>query len=151
MTAETLQNQNATTTAESKEDTARPVVFFDGVCGLCNATVDFFLKRDREGRFLFSPLQGETAKERLEPEIVEDVSSVVLQVGGKTYRHSSAVARMLWRLGGFWSFTGACLWLVPWPVRHLGYKLVAKFRYRLFGRKEVCRMPTPEERSRFLP
>ena len=149
MTAETVQQSETPTAAEERRD--RPVVFFDGVCGLCNASVDFFLKRDRGGVFLFAPLQGETAKERLDVKDTDNLGSVVLQVDGKTFRHSSAVARMLWRLGGFWGFVGAMLWLIPWPIRHLGYKTVAVFRYRLFGKKESCRLPTPEERSRFLP
>ena len=157
MTAETLQNtETAQRTAGAAVDAGnsqkdRPVVYFDGVCGLCNASVDFFMKRDRAGIFLFAPLQGETAKARLDPRDTQNLGSVALQVGGKTYRHSSAVSRMLWRLGGFWSFVGAMLWLIPWPIRHLGYKLVARFRYRLFGKKESCRMPTPQERGRFLP
>jgi predicted DCC family thiol-disulfide oxidoreductase YuxK len=139
------------TTAIATEPVERPVVFFDGVCGLCNATVDFFLKRDRRGQFLFAPLQGETAQERLDARDTEQLGSVILQVNGRTYRRSSAVTRMLWRLGGFWSFAGGLLWLIPWPIRELGYQLVAAFRYRLFGRKDSCRMPTPEERGRFLP
>lgn len=132
-------------------DSERPIVFFDGVCGMCNYTVDFLLKHDTQERLLFAPLQGTTAAERLDPRDVGSLSSIVFLVNGQAYRHSSAVARILWRIGGVWRILGAMLWLVPWPLRHLGYKLTAKLRYRLFGKKETCRMPTPEERARFLP
>jgi len=145
-----MQTRTSTVAVEP-EPADRPVVFFDGVCGLCNATVDFFLKRDRRGQFLFAPLQGETAQERLDARDTEDLGTVVLRENGKTYRRSSAVTRMLWKLGGAWGVVGAFLWLIPWPIRDLGYKLIAAFRYRLFGKKDSCRMPTPEERSRFLP
>lgn len=147
---ETTQRQ-ASEAADTPEVANRPIVFFDGVCGMCNKTVDFILARDRRHQFLFAPLQGETAKQELSAEDTENLHSMVLQVNGKQYRASSAVARMLWRLGGFWSVVGALLWLIPWPLRHVGYKLVAANRYRIFGKKDACRMPTPEERSRFLP
>lgn len=149
MNTATLQESEPPTVAEEQQD--QPVVFFDGVCGLCHATVDFFLKRDRDGVFLFAPLQGNTAKERLDSRDTTNLGGVVLQVNGKTYRHSSAAVRMLWRLGDVWSVVGAMLWLVPWPIRHIGYKVVAANRYRLLGKRETCRLPTPEECGRFLP
>lgn len=150
MSGETTATQPEETQAEEAAS-GRPVVFFDGVCGLCNASVDFILARDRRGKFLFAPLQGETAKQRLPEEFTADLDSIVLQANGKNYRHSSAVARVLLKLGGVWSVLGALLWLIPWPLRHAGYKIVAANRYRWFGRKDSCRMPTPEERARFLP
>lgn len=149
MNTATRQESGTPTAVKKQQD--QPVIFFDGVCGLCNATVDFFLKRDRDGVFLFAPLQGETAKDRLDARDITDLGSVVLQVDGKTHRHSSAAARMLWRLGGVWSAVGAQLWLVPWPIRHFGYKMVAANRYRPFGKRESCRLPTAEERDRILP
>ena len=129
----------------------RKILFFDGVCGLCNASVDFVLTRDVNGRFQFSPLQGETARSLLKPEDINDLSSMVLWVDGQTYRKTAAVVRVLWSLGPVWQVLGTFLWLIPLPVRNLGYTLVAKNRYRLFGKKETCRLPTPEERARFLP
>lgn len=130
---------------------ARPVVFFDGVCGLCNRTVDFVLARDREQRFRFSPLQGETARRLLGEADTESLGTLVLLDERGTHRRSTAVVRILRGLGGVWGVLGALLWLIPRPLRDLGYRLVAKSRYRWFGRKESCRMPTPQERSRFLP
>lgn len=151
MPTETLDNPQPETAAADDTPGDRPIVFFDGKCGLCNSTVDFLLERDRDGVFLFAPLQGETAKKHVRPQDIESLSSMVLKVGGKTYRHSSAVSRMLMRLPGVWKVLGVLLWLVPWPLRHLGYKIVAANRYRWFGKRDTCRVPTPDEFARFLP
>jgi len=126
-------------------------VFFDGVCGLCNASVDFILRRDRRGAFRLSPLQGTTAQSALPPELRERLDTLVLQTDSGTFIRSAAVVRILWGLGGFWSLMGWLLWVVPKPVRDWGYRIVAANRIRWFGAKETCRIPTPEERDRFLP
>ncbi len=129
----------------------RPIVFFDGVCGLCNHLVDFILARDHHGLILLAPLQGETAQ-RLLPEADRGrVDTIVMLLNGRDYRRSAAVVRILWTLGGFWSFLGSLLWLIPLPLRNLGYRIVAGLRYRLFGKKETCRLPTPAELGRLLP
>jgi predicted DCC family thiol-disulfide oxidoreductase YuxK len=128
-----------------------PVVFFDGVCGLCNRSVDFILRHDHRGALRVSPLQGEAAQRVLDPADREELGSLVLRVAGRTYRRSSAVVRILWQLGRFWTIVGALLWLIPLPLRNLGYRVVASNRYRLFGKKETCRLPTESERARFLP
>lgn len=128
-----------------------PVVFFDGVCGLCNSWVDWVLRADRAARFRFAPLQGETARARLPADDVASLGSMVLADGDRVLRHSTAVATILWRLGGLCALAGALLFLVPRPLRDLGYRIVAANRYRWFGKKESCRMPTPAERARFLP
>jgi predicted DCC family thiol-disulfide oxidoreductase YuxK len=132
-------------------DAVRRILFFDGVCGLCNWAIDFVLKRDLQGNLQFAPLQGETARVLLSPEDVNDLNTMVLYVGGRTYRKSAAAVRVLWQLGLGWQIAGTILWLIPLPLRDLGYSLVASNRYRMFGKKETCRLPTPEERSRFLP
>jgi predicted DCC family thiol-disulfide oxidoreductase YuxK len=127
-----------------------PVVFFDGVCGLCNAAVDYIVARDPGGVFRFAPLQGELAARTVRPEDVASLKTLVLWDARGLHRRSTAVWRILWGLGGFQAFLGAMLWCVPWPLRDAGYRLVSSIRYRLFGRKETCRMPSPEERARFL-
>lgn len=132
-------------------EAARCILFFDGVCGLCNKAVDFVLARDVEGHFQFAPLQGETARQLLSPSDASDLSSMVLLIEGRTYRRSSAAVRILWQLSFGWQLLGTLLWLIPLPIRNLGYRLIACNRYRFFGRHETCRMPTPAERSRFLP
>jgi len=140
------------TKAESTDSTAaQPIIFFDGVCGLCNSTVDFVIAKDRQQLFRFAPLQGTTAKDVLEPVDIAGLKSLVLQDELGLHRRSTAVVRMLKLLGGFWGITGWLLWVIHWPLRGIGYRLVSRFRYRLFGQKESCRMPTPAERERFLP
>ncbi len=139
------------TTQATQDAAKRPILFFDGVCGLCNRAVDFLLVRDASHVFLFAPLQGETAAARLSAEDTKTIDSIVLLDGRLSYRRSAAVVRVLWRLGGVWKLFGGLLWLIPRPLRDVGYKLVARTRYRLFGKKETCRLPTADERSRFLP
>ena len=129
----------------------RQILFFDGVCGLCNWSIDFVLIRDRRGLFQFAPLQGETARTLLSATDTNDLNTVVLWVNGRSYRKSSAVVRVLWRLDFCWQVVGWLIWLIPLPLRNLGYSLVARYRYRLFGKKETCRLPTADERLRFLP
>jgi len=79
------------------------------------------------------------------------LDSVVLLVEGQPFRKSSAAVRVLWRLGFGWQLLGTLAWLIPLPLRDLLYDLIARNRYRLFGKHDTCRMPTPAERSRFLP
>jgi predicted DCC family thiol-disulfide oxidoreductase YuxK len=128
-----------------------PVLFFDGVCGLCNRFVDFVIRRDRQAAIRFAPLQGETATARFGSTSSETLKTVVFVVDDCEFRQSAAVVRVLWKLGGIWIPLGGLLWLVPKPFRDLGYRLVAANRYRMFGRKDACRLPTPDERERFLP
>jgi predicted DCC family thiol-disulfide oxidoreductase YuxK len=128
-----------------------PIVFFDGVCGFCNASVNQLLRWDRHGVLRFAPLQGETATELLSAEQRTDLKSLVLLAGGRTWVRSAAVVQILLRLPGWPALLGRLLWCVPLPLRDLGYRIVARFRYRIFGRRETCRMPSPAERGRFLP
>ena len=128
-----------------------PILFFDGVCGLCNAAVDWFVARDAAGVLRFAPLQGETA-ERLLPDTDRECldSLVLLDESGRS-RRTEAVVRALGRLGGRWAAASWALWLIPGPLRDLGYRFISKARYAIWGKKESCRMPTAEERGRFLP
>ncbi|NQV28630.1 MAG: DUF393 domain-containing protein [Rhodopirellula sp.] len=129
---------------------SKPILFFDGVCGLCNRFVDFVLKYDRHGRVYLAPLQGSTAAAVLPQNLAQGLDTVVFLEGGQWQCRSSAIVRIFWQLGGAWSILGTLLWLIPEPLRDLGYKVVASNRYRLFGKKETCRLPTPAERARFL-
>ena len=127
------------------------IVFFDGVCGFCNAWVDFWMQRDPRGRLKFAPLQGETARTRLNPADVQNLNSLVYWTSRGCFRKTSAVVRIGWTLGGVWAVLATLLWCIPRPLRDAGYALIARNRYRFFGKKETCRMPTPTERARFLP
>lgn len=127
-----------------------PVAFFDGVCNLCNGSVNFLLDRDRRARLRFAPLQGSTfaGLRRTHPEL-EEVDSFILWEGDRVYVRSSAALRILMTLGGPWRLSGALL-AIPRPLRDFLYDFVARRRYRWFGKTDVCRMPTPALRARFL-
>ena len=128
---------------------SQQVLFFDGVCLLCNGFVDFLLKRDVERHFQFAPLQGERAKGLLPAELNTDLTTVVLWSQGEIFLRSDAVLMVLVQLGGVWSLARLG-WLVPRGWRDLAYRIIAAHRYSWFGRRESCRLPTAEERSRFL-
>jgi predicted DCC family thiol-disulfide oxidoreductase YuxK len=125
------------------------VIYFDGVCGLCNGFVDFIMKIDQEGKFKFSPLQSEFAQANLPSEYTASLDSVVVQIDGKIFRKSKAVFAVLKKLGGPWVLVGA-IGVLPEALLNRAYDLVAENRYKIFGKKETCRLPTPEERTRFV-
>ena len=135
----------------------RDLVLFDGVCGLCDRTVRFLLRRDRHGHLLFAPLQGETAATALARHgISEEVRSLVFLTGWGSpeeaaHVRSAGALRALAALGGFWRFLAAFLRLVPRTLRDAAYDFIARRRYRWFGRFDRCRLPPANERERFLP
>ncbi|HVG10481.1 MAG TPA: thiol-disulfide oxidoreductase DCC family protein [Thermoanaerobaculia bacterium] len=128
-----------------------PIVLFDGVCNLCNGSVQFLLKRDPERRFRFAALQSDAGRSLMAEHglIVDSLSSVVLIEGGKVWQESSAALRIARRLPGAWKL----LWVfaaVPRPLRDAVYRWIARNRYRWFGKAETCWLPTPELEARFL-
>jgi predicted DCC family thiol-disulfide oxidoreductase YuxK len=128
------------------------VLFYDGVCGLCDRVVQFVLARDRRGRFRFATLQGAFAARELPSRggNPEDLDSVlVLTAEGRLLRRSRAVLFVLGELGGGWAVL-AWLRLLPAALTDVAYRLVARSRYRLFGRLDSCRLPRPAERARFI-
>jgi predicted DCC family thiol-disulfide oxidoreductase YuxK len=128
------------------------IVLYDGVCGLCSRSVRFLIRRDRDRRLRFAPLQGDTAaglRARF-PEIPETLESVVLVDGDRVYLRSKAflyTARFLTRP---WRWAWHLRWL-PAFVLDLGYRLIARVRYRIWGEHDACEIPAPKERDRFLP
>ncbi len=126
------------------------IVLFDGVCNFCNGAVNFIIRHDDTGRFKFAPLQSEIG-ERLKREhsIAPDTDSLVLVEDGQAYTHSTGALRIAKGLGGIWKLAYAFI-IVPEPVRDWFYNTFAKNRYRWFGKKDVCMIPTPEIRARFV-
>ncbi len=126
------------------------IVLFDGVCNFCNGAVNFIVRHDRSGRFRFAPLQSEIG-ERLKREysIPADTDSLVLVEDGNAYTHSTGALKIAKGLGGIWQLAYAFI-NVPEPFRDWCYKTFAKNRYKWFGKKDVCMIPTPEIRERFL-
>lgn len=131
------------------ELTDQPVLFFDGVCNLCNGFIDFVVRRDGKRRYRFAPLQGETARHAI-PLEANNLDSFVLAEGGELYFRSTAALKVLAGLGGIWSGAKILLW-IPTPIRDAVYRLIARNRYRIFGKKDTCRLPTPAERELFMP
>ena len=126
------------------------IVLFDGVCNYCNTMVNFTISQDPEKLFKFAPLQSEVGiRLRAKYGIGDDIDSVVLIEDEKSYLHSTAALRIARGLGGIWSLTYVFI-IIPEFIRDFCYKLFAKYRYRLFGKKDVCMMPTPDIRERFL-
>lgn len=127
------------------------LVFYDGSCGFCDSIVQFLLRIDHQRKFVFAPLQGETAKKTMKT--LPDTDSVVLvenyQTHPETRIRSAAVFRILWLAGGFWAIPGVLCFL-PSVLFDWGYNLVAKNRHRLFKRTE-CVIPNPSDKERFLP
>ena len=127
------------------------ILFFDGHCNLCNNSVDFVITRDKKRVFRFAPLQGETAKDVLGDVNIdlEHPDSFVLSKDNEVYFRSTAALMVARQLGFPWSLMSVFL-VVPPFIRDAVYNLIARNRYKWFGRKETCRLPSPEERSLFL-
>lgn len=145
--------------AEPRPDTS--LVLFDGVCNLCNASVLFIIDRDPAARFRFAALQSDAAADALAsvsaevPEQAADsgaasgADSIVLIQDGRVYQRSDAALRIAQGMRRPWPLLGALLF-VPRPVRDWVYDLIARNRYRWFGRRDTCRVPTPELKGRFV-
>ncbi len=128
-----------------------PIVFYDGDCGLCDRFVRWMLRRDRRHRYRFAPLQGETARRMIRVEARDPgLWSGVLGDHDGEHRRSAATLRAVAGLGGVWRAAGLLL-LVPAALRDRVYRVVARHRYRWFGRAPACVLPGADERGRFLP
>jgi predicted DCC family thiol-disulfide oxidoreductase YuxK len=127
------------------------VVYFDGVCVLCDSSVDFIIRHDPDALIYFASLQsaqGQTALAQLGMSL-DQLDSIILQEGTRYSVKSTAVLRIAARLSGPVRWL-AYLRVVPVWIRDPLYAWIAKNRYRWFGRKEVCRMPTESDRARFI-
>ena len=127
------------------------IIFYDGVCGLCNKTVRRLVRLDRDRKFRYAPLQGELGtKLRAErDDVPDDLDSFVYLEEGRAFLRSRALVRAARQLRYPWK-VGSWLWVIPWPLTDLVYRLVARLRYRIWGKFDECQIPTPEERELFL-
>lgn len=128
-----------------------PVVLYDGECGLCHHSVKFLIKRD-QGRLWYAPLQGETAAQLREiyPEIPQTLESVVLVDGDRAFLRTKAFLHASRYLNAPWRWAYHVRWL-PAFLLDLGYRLIARIRYRVWGKFDTCRLPTADERAHLLP
>lgn len=126
------------------------IVLFDGVCNLCNGAVNFIIDHDPQHRFRYASLQSDTGRQLLarHPELA-GIDSIVLLADNRVWVKSDAVLQIARYLPGAWRWLAAFRWL-PRVLRDGLYDWVARNRYRLFGRSEACRIPTPELRALFL-
>jgi predicted DCC family thiol-disulfide oxidoreductase YuxK len=131
---------------------ADSVIVFDGVCVLCSRWVDFVLRRDPHGRYKFAAMQTSSGRALLIEHGVDpdDPLSFLLLEGKKGYTDTDAIVRILRSFGSGWSLLGLLLSVVPRFVRDPLYRWIARNRYRMFGRREVCRVPTADIADRFL-
>lgn len=126
------------------------IVIFDGVCNLCSNSVQFIIKRDKPGFFQFISRQSTRAKEILKEHNIEtEPESVVLILDNKTYQKSRAALVICSRLTWPWKIV-SWLRIIPSILLDPFYNLIAKFRYKIWGKKESCMIPSPEIKNRFL-
>jgi len=133
------------------QSTNTPILLFDGVCNLCNASVQWVLKRDPKGQFRFAALQSEAGQQILHQQGLssEHFDTVVLALGDRIFLRSDAPLEIVRRLGGLWGLL-YFFKIFPRPFRDAIYNFVARNRYRWFGRREECMLPRPEWKERFL-
>jgi predicted DCC family thiol-disulfide oxidoreductase YuxK len=126
------------------------IILFDGVCNLCNHSVQFIIKRDPKGHFKFASLQSEIGQKLVEQYgIPKGIESIIYIENDKVYIKSSAALRISRKLNGYWRYL-KILSILPSSVRDFFYDIIAKNRYKWFGKKESCMLPTTETKKRFL-
>jgi predicted DCC family thiol-disulfide oxidoreductase YuxK len=128
-------------------------ILFDGVCNLCNASVNFIIDRDKHNKFKFAALQSESGLKLINqykivvPE--NDYDSLILIKANKVYKKSTAALKIAKELSGLWPLFYIFI-LIPASIRDIFYTLIARNRYRLFGRSDTCRLPGPELNRKFI-
>ena len=137
--------------APVRTNAAHPVLLFDGVCNLCNGAVRFIIKRDPHAHIRFAALQSDAAKDLLRSINADETQpdSMILIEDGRLHTRSTAALRIAKSLRFPWPMMHALV-IVPRPLRDWMYDFIAARRYRWFGRRESCLLPTPELQSRFL-
>ncbi len=129
----------------------KPLLLFDGICNLCNSSVQFIIRHDPEQKFLFASLQSDKGQEILKELGLnnKEFNSLILIENGKAYMRSTGALRIARHLSGLWKFLYIFI-IIPSFIRDFLYNFVAHNRYRFFGKKDHCMIPTPELKARFL-
>ena len=127
------------------------VIVFDGVCNWCNAWVNFTIAHDPHGTFKFGTLQSERAQQILQELQLssENFETFLLLEGTHVFTKSTAALRVVRQLSGFWPLFYLCI-VIPRPLRDAVYDFVARHRYQWMGKADTCRVPSPNERARFV-
>ena len=126
------------------------IILFDGICNFCDSSVQFIIRYDQAAYFQFASIQSDVGQALLTKyNVSENVDSVILIEHGKAYVESTAALRISRKLDGLWSICYLFI-IVPPYLRNIVYRAVAKNRYRLFGQKKICLLPTSSQQKRFL-
>jgi len=127
------------------------IILFDGVCNLCNNSIQFIIKKDKKQHFLFASLQSDAAQDILLQFQLKnsDFDSIIFIENGKIYQKSTAILKISTYLGGLWKLNYGFI-IIPKFIRDTIYSFIAKNRYKWFGKKNVCMIPTKELKIRFL-
>jgi len=127
------------------------IILFDGVCNLCNSSVNFVIKHEKPNTFRFAALQSEIGQQLLKKHQLnhQDLDSIVLIDREKSYIKSTAALHISKSLKGLYPLFFACI-VIPTFIRNWVYDFVAKNRYKWFGKKERCMIPTPALKDKFL-
>jgi predicted DCC family thiol-disulfide oxidoreductase YuxK len=129
----------------------KPIVLFDGVCNLCSSAVQFVIRHDKKNSFLFASLQSEMGQQLLSQYNfpLDELNSFILIENNKAYTRSTGALRVVKKLKGLWPLLYGFI-IVPGFIRDAVYNWIGKNRYKWFGKKEECMIPTPELKARFL-
>ncbi len=127
------------------------IILFDGVCNFCNSSINFVIDHDPKKHFKFAPLQSEIGQEILTQfhKNTKDFDSVILLKNNQLYEKSEAALEITKHLSGFWKYLSVFK-ILPTFFLNFFYNIIAKNRYKIFGKADSCRMPTAELRERFL-
>lgn len=144
------------TQPEQIEIEGRALLLYDGVCALCNGVVQFFLQHDKREKLRYAPLQSSLGREMLANFQISTLPDGVILITDaltsqqRLYQRSDAVGRALQLLLGVWPLLGRCLMHVPRRLREFAYGIIARIRYRVFGRYTTCPIPPANHRNRLL-
>ncbi|WP_345890709.1 thiol-disulfide oxidoreductase DCC family protein [Croceivirga thetidis] len=130
----------------------KKIILFDGVCNLCNGVIQFVIKRDKKDLFRYAPLQSELGQQLTKERAIDTAridSFILIEPGTAYFIKSDAALEIAKDFGGFWNILRIFKW-VPTSIRNAVYDFVARNRYRWFGRKDQCMIPTPELQAKFL-
>ena len=129
-----------------------PILFFDGLCNLCNSAVQWFLRHDRSGKLRYASLQSDLARELLPAAGIDpgDLNSLVFYHRGQAWQRSDGALKAYRQVGGVWAGLARVGGIFPRFLRDSVYNTIARNRYRWFGRREECMLPRPEWKARFV-
>lgn len=130
----------------------KKIILFDGVCNLCNRTVQFVIKRDKKDEFRFATLQGKVGQQLIKERHIDTANTdsiILIEPGIAYYTKSTAALKIGTSFGGVWKLL-SILELIPSSLSDIVYDFVARNRYKWYGKKEACMIPTPELKAKFL-